>query len=233
MTGTLGLLILALAILAFFLWMGIRQNQKDRAVKRSLGQGLGMRPVTQITEELTRQITAVYRHGQNHVLALRNVFSRTLPQGELYLFDLWESRSGYRGYAQECAFAVISSAVNLPRMSLFPRAEVPGKPGGALGPVFTWAVSPNEPEIRLGHPAFEARYLLTGEADPAVRAALKPALVDYLAKTPPLLLRAREHTFTVSAGDLKNGRRAPDQQTVRALYDQAIRISSLLFSGKA
>ncbi len=230
MIGTIGLLILALVMLAFFLWIGLRQNQKDRALKRSLGQGLGLSPVTQITQELTRQITSVHPHGQNHVLALRNVFSRSLPQGELYLFDLWESRSGYRGYAAECAFAVISSAANLPQMSLFPRGGVPGKPGGPLSPILTWAVSPNEPEIRLGDPSFEARYLLTGGSDPAVRAALKPALIDYLAKTPPLLLRAREHTFTVSAGDLKNGRRAPDQQTVGALYDQAVRISSLLFS---
>ncbi len=227
--GTIGLLILALVILAFFLLIGIRQNQKDRALKRSLGQGLGLRPVTQITQELTRQITSVHPHGQNHVLELRNVFSKALPQGELYLFDLWESRSGYRGYAQECAFGVTSSAANLPRMSLFPRSDVPGKPAGPLSPILTWALSPSEPEIRLGQPGFEARYLLTGGPDSAVRAALKPALIDYLVKTPPLLLRAREHTFTVSARNLKNGRKAPDQETVKALYDQAIRISSLLF----
>ena len=230
MIGTIGLLILALVILAFFLWIGTRNNQQDRALKQSLGQGLGLRPVTQITTELTRQITSVRQPGQSRVLALRNVFSTTLPEGELYLFDLWESRSGYRGYLEECSFAIISPAANLPQMSLIPRGEVPGKPAGALSPVVAWALNPHESEIRLGHPGFEARYLLTGKQETAVRAALKPALIDYLVRSPLLLLRAHEHTVSVTAGGSKNGRKAPDPETVRALYGQAIQISSLLFT---
>ncbi len=229
MGGTIGLLILALVILAIFLWIGIRNNRKDQELKHGLGENLGLRPLSNITRELTGQITAVYRPGHNQILALRNVFSRTLPEGELYLFDLWESRSGYRGYKEQCAFAVISSGVHLPDFSLFPRSNVPGKPGGPLNPIITWAISPSETEIRLEYPGFAERYLLTGKDDRAVRAVLKPALVDFLVKSPPLVLRAHEQTFTVSAIDLNKGQKMPDLETVRALYNQAFQISSTLF----
>ncbi len=229
MVNTIILLILALVILIIFLWIGVRNNKRDQELKQSFGENLGLRPLTNITRELTRQITAVDRPGQNHILALRNVFSRTLPEGELYLFDLWESRNGYRGYLEQCAFAVISSGANLPRFSLLPRSYVPGKPGGPLNPIITWAMNPLETEIRLDHPGFEERYLLTGKDESAVRAVLRPALIDFLVKSPPLLLRAHEHTLTVSAIDLNKGQKTPDLEAVRALYNQAVWISSTLF----
>ncbi len=230
MNDTIVLLILALVILAFFVWIGVRHNREDRELKQKLGESLGLRPLTQITGELTRQITSVHRQSQSQSLALRNVFSGTLPEGELYLFDLWVSRSGYRGYLEQCAFAAISPRRNLPRITLFPRSSVPGRPGGPLSPLINWAKSPLETEMHLGNPGFEERYLLTGEDESAVRAVLEPEIVDFLVKSPPLLLRAHEHIFTVSDIDINSGKKKPDPETLRALYNQAIRISSLLFS---
>ncbi len=226
---TIGLLILALVILAFFLWIGIRNSIKDRELKQSLGESLGLSQLTHIPAELTGQIISMHQPGQSRRLALRNVYSGTLPQGKLYLFDLWESRSGYRGYAEQCAFAVISTGARLPRFSLFPRSRIPGKPGGPLRPIITWAMSPAETEIHLDPPGFAERYLLTGKDENAVRAVMRPALLDYLLQSPPLLLRANEQTFTVSAIDPHNSQNRPDLATVRALYDQAVQISSILF----
>ncbi len=229
MIYTIGLLILAFIILVFFLWIGIRNNINDRVLKQSLGGSLGLGQLTNITMELSRQIISVHQPGQNRRLALRNVYSGTLPQAKLYLFDLWESRNGYRGYVEQCAFAVISTRANLPRFSLFPRSHIPGKPAGPLSPIITWAISPSETEIHLGPPGFEERYLLTGKDETAVRAVLRPALMDYLIQSPPLLLRANEQTFTVSAINLYNGQDKPDLATIRALYNQTIQINSILF----
>ncbi len=226
---TIGFLILALVILAFFLWIGIRNNIQDRALKQSLGESLGLGPLTNAPEELTRQVIAVHQPGQNRRLALRNVSSGSLPRGQLYLFDLWESRSGYRGYAEQCSFAVITPSAHLPRFTLFPRSRIPGKAGGPLSPVIAWAMSPAETEIRLGSPGFEQRYLLAGKDENAVRAVLRPALIDYLIQSPPLLMRANDQTFTVSAFDLYNNQDKPDPATVRALYNQVMRINAFLF----
>lgn len=229
MSSTIILIILAIVILAIFLWIGIRNNLQDRKLKLSLGKSLGLSQLTSIPKELTRQVISVHRTGQNHRLELRNVFSRTLPQGELYLFDLWESRSGYRGYLEQCAFAVTSSSAHLPQFSIIPRDRILGKPGSRLSPIITWAIRPSETELHMDFPGFDERYLLTGKDENAVRAALKPALLDYLVKSPALLLHANGQIFTVSAIDLYNSQKMPDLETVRRLYDQAIQIGSAMF----
>ncbi len=229
MDSTIGLLILGLVILVVFLWIGIRRNAKDRQLYQSLGEGLGLHPLSKLSRELSAQLTSAHRHTQSHSLYLRNVFSKSLPEGELYLFDLWESRSGYRGCIEQCAFAILSPRANLPRISLFPRSAAPGRPGSPLSPIATWAMSPMEREISLDYPGFEEHYLLTGKDENAVHAVMKPALVDDLLKSLPVTLRAQEQVFTISAIDLNTGQKKPDLETVRVLYNLAIRIGSILF----
>ncbi len=229
MIEIIGFLVLALAILGVFLGIGIRNNIRDRQLKQSLGAGLNLQPLSRLDHELAKQITSMYRPGLTHSLAVRNVFSRNLPEGQLYLYDIWESRNGYRGYLDQCAFAFISSRANLPRISLFPRQSLPGQPGGPLAPILTWTKSPSETEIRVGDPSFEGRYLLAGKDESAIRQVLKPALIDFLTKSPPLTLRAQGHVFTVSARDVSNGKKEPDLETARRLYAQALQIGTFVF----
>jgi hypothetical protein len=227
-TGLIGFIVF-LGFLAFAVILIVRQARKDRQLKRRLAESLGFHPLENLSGELSERITTVHRHPGSGRFTLRNVFSRTLPEGEFYLYDLWETGSESSSRLEQCAFAVVSPGAHLPHFSIFPRVDASGGIGNLANRLVTWVMSRFATEIRLEHPEFQERYLLVGEDESAVRAALTPDLLDHLSRSPLLILSAGGDTFSVSTLDLRGGRKKPDLESVSALYNQAIQLSSYLF----
>jgi len=232
MSGIITGLVVFIGFLGFFAFvviLVIRQARKDRQLKCELAESLGFRPLEKVPEELSGRIISVHRHTGSGRFTLRNVFSRTRPEGEFFLYDLWESSSESSSRVAQCAIAVIAPGAALPHFSTFPRFDASGGFGGLANRLVTWAMSRSATEVRLEHPGFREHYLLVGEDERAVRAALTPDVIDHLSRSPQLILGAGGDMFTVSTLDRKGGRKKPDLETVSARYNQAIRLSSYLF----
>jgi hypothetical protein len=221
--------IVFLGFLAFVVILVVRQARKDRQLKRRLAESLGFHPLEKVPAELSGRITSIHRHPGSGRFTLRNVFSRTLPEGEFYLYDLWETGSESSSRLEQCALAVVSPGAHLPHFSIFPRVDAAGGIGNLANRLVTWVMSRFATEIRLEHPEFQEHYLLVGEDESAVRAVLTPDLLDHLSRSPLLILSGGGDTFTVSSLDLKGGRKKPDLESVIVLYNHAIRLSSYLF----
>jgi hypothetical protein len=208
----------------------VRRGRQDREAKRTLAETLGFQPLDPVPAELSGQIFVLHLRVAGQRFSLRNVFARNLPEGQFYLFDLWEEGSESTSRVEQCAMAVVSPGANLPRFTVSPRLELPGTIGGLAGRLTDWMAKQFGPEIVTDQVEFEAHYLLTGQDEAAVRAAVSSDLLAYLGQSPSLGVQAGGNLFSVAAMDLKHALAKPDYAAVSALYNHAIRIAAYLFA---
>ncbi len=221
-------LIVGIAISGTIAVLVVRLVRQDRQSKRDLAESLGFQPLEQIPADLTERITVSHQYLGRGGYRLRNVFQRSLPEGNFYIYDLWAAGGESSSRIEQCAVAVVTPGLNLPRFAIYPRISTPGKPGSLKERLVVWAMSHFATEIAVDHAGFMERYLLVGEEDAAVRAAMTPDLLDYLSRTTNLTLHVYANLFSVSNTDLRTGRVKADVASVSAVYNHAIRIASYL-----
>jgi hypothetical protein len=208
----------------------IRRSRQDREAKRAVAEVLGFLPWSPVPVELSRQIIDLHRRVPGQRFSVRNVFARSLPEGQFYIFDLWEEGTESSSIIAQCAIAVVSPGANLPRFTAAPRLELAGALGGLAGRLTDWIARQFGPEIVTDQAEFQAHYILIGKDEAAVRAAVPADLLTYLGQFPFLGLHAAGSMVTVAAMDLRHAAARPDSASVGALYNRAIHIAGMLFA---
>ena len=141
--------------------------RKNRARKERLVE-MGFEPVDPSDSTLYQKFVSIHQGHARQTLALRNVFRRGIPWGDMYLFALLETSGSENSYLGTGVLAVVSSELHLPIFQLMPQPDMTGMKAGflaqAAGKILQWAVSQSG-TVRVSFPEyaqFERSYMVLG-----------------------------------------------------------------------
>ena len=177
---------------------------------RQFTQSLGFSPI-ESTRELTLQISSLYASpGSKDRYEIKDVSHKSMPDCEIYLFDLVETSGGEYTVKERQAVAILSPTLKLPQFIFIPK----------LNSVLTAII-----EMGLSHwgkrldfpqfPALNNRYLVISREPELAHSFINENLADYLAKTRSHTLYASGNIFTFSEFHESNFIIDPDSMKYR------------------
>lgn len=200
--------VIVLVIVALFgliIFQMIRLEARSRDKKLQISRSLGFTPL-EPGPDLVQTLSALYKSlraegslpaGDN--FELHNVFQQTLPDGEMYLFDLVETSGEDDSNLENQAVAVISPHLDLPPFLIFPKTDREGALAEAANKVLGWLIAQmGQPVDFSKFPEFQSRYLVSSPDPDATRLFLDEGRIRRLAKTRLLTVHAGGNIFTCS-----------------------------------
>lgn len=227
-------ILIPLAFIAFsglmVFWM-IRSQKKTADAKRQRAAQLGFTPVTQPDPRLVERISRLRQTPQSEQVALKHIFCRRMPDGDLYLFDMDSSSGGESSSVTEDMLMIVSPTLNLPRFGIFPRV---GSALGFLGPYLEKAIAlalkrSNMVMVPVETPrSFAERYLLLAESPERVRDLIASGVLEQIAAVENQHIEAEGDAFAFSSLlPTRQPNRSPEE-SITTLIDQAQRIFYVL-----
>lgn len=224
-----------LGFIAFFvamvLWLILSQRRRIQA-KRQRAAQLGLTPLSSPPSILMERLEQLKPASGKEKFQLANLFTRRLPDGTLYLFDLQTSSGGEDSSTTEDMLLVISSTLNLPRFGIFPKpaAVQQGIASQIYDRIVQLAISRSRlVMVPLSSPlAFTQAYALLAESPSAVSALIESGVLEQLAAVKNQHIQAQGDAFVFSYLPLgqKTGPLAEDNLV--NLIDQAQRVLHIL-----
>jgi hypothetical protein len=216
-------LIIILGILLFFgliVYGMFASGRKESERKRQMAQALGFTPI-EPEASLTATLSQLYQSRKaKSRYELRHVSRKTLPEGELVLFDLVETSGEADSYPEQQAVAVISPHLNLPPFMIFPKADIEGQLSDLANRMLHWVVSKVETAVEFPEaPEFQWRYIVTSPEPEATRRFLNENNLRQLAQTRLYAIHAGGKAFSFS--HLDPSRKRFTAETLRERVNQA------------
>ncbi len=158
---------------AIVLWM-VRSNRQQKQERAEMAAMLGFQPVAKTDYALLKDRLAVInpRYGKNDH-ELRDVFLHRLPEGDLYLYDLWDTGGDSSSVVHSRALAMVIPEKHFPRFSITSRLAMPGKFAVLANKMITWAMAHDMKVIDFPEsPQFNERFIGAGENELPLRESL-------------------------------------------------------------
>lgn len=210
--------LLILLVFAGMVWFAVTSSRRAKEAKAQMTQTLGMTPVPQPDSALVEQITDLYRTPWEQFKAdLLNVSRRSLPDGELFLFDLLDTGGDSTSITESQGVAIRSNTLKLPPFQLYPKVDTTKYALGSLAnKIVEWGVSRVGTPVHFPEfPAFEARYAVTSSDPEAARRFFDEEKARYFASTENYALRANGNLFAFNAIELGFKQNDPARLTRR------------------
>jgi hypothetical protein len=226
----IGVLFLISFLLLFggILYFAIQSTRKEAEQKKQMAQSLGFSPV-ETDPKLEEKIARLYRRsGAQTRYELRNVSRRTIPDGEMYLFDLVDKSGDDDSWTERQAVAIVSSYLKLPPFTLFPKTDQKYALSGLANKVLEWGMTfVGSPIPFPEYPDFNARYVVTSnESSDWVRGFFDQRVVDYFSRTQMFMLHGMDDIFTFVEMDPKFKPADPESMSHRV--NQALDVLRVL-----
>ncbi len=216
------LIILFIVVMVAMMIVALRKNRERQQVLAQLKQSLGLTQV-EPNEKLLRKISQLYRSNSREKYALSNVAHKSLPDGELLLFDLEETSGSDNTTLETQAVAIITPGLNLPEFNLLPKAHL----STAISQVLEMIIPGKRPlDLLQEYPALAARYVIRSPMPEAMGGFLTPRIANYLTQTEMVTLRAAGNLFIFSEIDpLTN---TTDLEKMQTRIQRALEIFAVL-----
>lgn len=224
---TLVVVLLILLVFTGLLIFSITTSRKAKEAKAQIMQTLGMTPV-EPDETLLTEISALYQTpGNKPRHSLHNVSRRTLPDGELFVFDLVDRGIESDSWIERQAVAIRSRTLRLPPFQIYPKVDASQYAlGGLANAIVEWGVSKVGTPVNLPEfPAFQARYAITSADPEAARRFLDETKARYFAKTEYFNVRAGGNLFTFA--EIEPGFKTNDPAQMTRRIQRALEIYRL------
>lgn len=218
-------------------YAGVSQK-RNRAERQDLMLELGFTPVEDPGGAVASEILRLHTSKVHGRLQVQDLSKRQESECDVYLFDFVETggASSTSGGPAQNTVAVVSSRLNLPRLSIFPK--LPG--GGTLAGFANRWLSHIEAGRRSmisvrDNSQFDAAYFLAGDNEADVRQVMTSYVMDHLATKPYRHIEAGGDIFTYDrtilgpSGLDPSGRLSKQQQASERLAE-ALEIFGLLRS---
>jgi hypothetical protein len=225
--------VLAAAVAAVVILV-FRSERKRAKEKAAMLAANGFQPLAQPDPELRESLLSLFRRGREarRPLKLRTVFHRESPAGRLAVFDVLDPKAGRGGGGIAFnAVGVVRRGMGLPAFEVVAYSEQ----GGAFGKLmvtFTGSL------LGLGRavpfddlPEFARRFtvlLPQGAEEAAVRAYLTPGIRQALLECRFQLLTAGGDAFALQPNPTGPQRVAGENQLLRDLVEEALRLAPVL-----
>ncbi len=205
-----------LVLFGLMIYLVIFSRRKDLESKRQVAQQLGLAPV-QPDALLTEKISALYRRpGAKSRYELRNLSRKLLSDGEMYLFDLVDTSGEDNSWVENQAVAVVSSFLNLPPFSFFPKSDEKYALSGLANQIVEWGLSKMGSPVTLPEfPAFAARYVVSSSEPEATRRFIDEPIARYFSHTQMYSIHAGGEVFTFSEMNPRLDLRNPENLSRR------------------
>ncbi len=208
-TNTLIGILVVLGFILFFGWMIVwmarstKQQKKERADMAAM---LGFQPVLK-TDHVTLKSRLAHinpKHGSNDK-ELRDVFVKHIPEGDLYLYDLWDTSGDSSNAIQSLALALVTTERLFPRFVISSRLAMPGMLAQLANKVLSWSVGfqmtvvdfPEEPD-------FNEHFVVAGNDELEVRNLLNSSILHRIKGYKGILLAGGGDTLEYSPQFEKN-----------------------------
>jgi hypothetical protein len=221
---TLGFLLL----FGFIVYFAITSGRKEKELRQQVSSALGFTPVEE-DPAFANKIFRLYRRaGQENKFKLQYVFRKTIPDGEMFLFDLTDAAGEDESVIERQAVAIVSPYLKLPQFAFFPKADSKYALSGIANKVVEWGMSKMGTVIAFPeYPEFGARYVVTSEDDLGLaRGFFDERLVLYFSRTQLYMLRGAGDLFTFAEMDTKF--KAGEQENVNRRINRALEIFRVL-----
>lgn len=187
-------IILIFGGMVFFLARNAKRN-KIRSLE--LAATLGFQPVAEMDHpRLLRRLAQINpKHGGKDK-ELRNVFIKHLPDGDLYLYDLWDTGGDSSSVVEDKALAMVYSGRQFPRFAISARINMPGVLAKLANNVISWAITRNLIVIQFPeNPTFNERFIVACEDEQETRTLLDASIINRLARFDGLFLAGAGDTL--------------------------------------
>lgn len=230
--------LIPVAILVFLIgmviWVALAQRQRAQ-VKRLQVARLGFTPLEKAARDVLLRLADLRPFSTRQIPTVRNLYTRRLPTGNLYLFDLETSSGGQSTFLGENLILVVSSTLNLPRFAVFPRLVSGTGTAGALQDRLIQQLASRTGLVvaPVSQPRrFSEHYTLWAESQAAANELIDSGLLDPLAAVKDQHIQARGDAFAYSSTRFKRSDRSPEEELVN-LVDQAQRVLHVLENFRA
>ncbi len=220
-------LLFILLVFAGMVIFSITVTRRAKEAKAQMAQTLGMTPV-EPDPTLLAQISALYRTpGNTPRYSLHSVTRRSLPGGELFLFDLVDRDIESDSWIERQAVAVRSNTLRLPPFQLYPKVDASKYAlGGLANAIVAWGVSKIGTSVQFPEfPAFQGRYIVTSTDPEAARRFFDEDKARYFANTEYFGLRGGGNLFTFA--EIEPGSKNNDSSLITRRINRALEIYRL------
>lgn len=217
---------------ALMVYWVVSSQRRQTEAKRLRAAKLGLTALATPPPGLLERLKRLRPFSAKEKPTLKNIFTRRLPDGTLYLFDLDVTSGGEDSSTSKDMLLVESTALHLPRFGIFPRpaAALPGLAGQFFDKLIHMMVS------RLGlvvvpvsQPAsFTTRYALLAESPQQVSGLIESGLLAELAALNHQHIQAEGDAFTYARLPLGQKSAQPAGDDLVSLIDEAQRILRIL-----
>jgi hypothetical protein len=177
---------------------------------RDSTEALGFTRVQDPSPEFQARIEALYRSPSRRRFKFRNVYKRSFPDGELYLFDLSETSGDDSTILAHMGLAVVSDQLALPWFSMQPKLKLGQKLSALATRLVDAGLSGHGQRIDFSNqPAFDDRYWVFSSEQDAVLAFLDNRLLRAFVASPGYNLVAGGDTFVCNLPEYKYLKQQP------------------------
>ena len=176
-----GLLLLFGLLISYAVQYSKKKEEQRQQTVRSMGF-----TAIETSATLTDRINQFYSWDKSSSqTTLSNVFHKTLPDGEMYLFGLNDSDT------EQQTIAILSPDLSLPKFMIFPRIEMDNAAGKLVNKALIWAISRVETPLEFPEvPEFQERYMVSSPNPDSARRFLDANLLRQLTQTKQYVIRA-------------------------------------------
>ena len=233
---TVTLLIVAVIIGLFALIVyGMISGEKKRLIRKKEALGaLGFQAVENPDPSLLTHLISLYTKRESQNLALRNFYQRRESDSLLYLYEVWNESSGDNDLQEEWGLAMASPYLNLPRFTLIPKIDMPGKFAGMVNHFLEKLTVQGKIKVEFSdHQLFSQRYLVAGDDETAIRKLFSSRLLNRLGDTSYLQADGDKHFLTFSKFDLKRGKQKGKMEDLANRLEEARSFFNLMMEEAA
>jgi hypothetical protein len=201
MSTIAALVVLAmLFIFGVVIYLMINSSRRASEKKRQISGSLGFNTL-EADAELLERISHLYRRGdRKRTFELRDVSRKSMPDGELVIFDLVETSGEDDSYPEQQAVAVISDHLDLPEFLIFPKAGTEGAAADLANRLLGWVLSKFDTPVEFPEvPEFQRRYIVTSPEPENTRRFLSQTVLRRLAQISYLTIHAYGNIFILNS----------------------------------
>lgn len=235
-----------LLFIAGAIWLTHLERKRLRQ-NVELFAGIGFQPLLKLDSQLSEQIIAHYRRGRGSrggpsgvrvigapPLQVKNVFQRSHPDGDLFVYDIWD-RACEVGQVAQGAVAIIRHGACLPYFKIYPLGTSGGLASAVTIQFLAKAKGQGTPVSFADLPEFSQHFtvMATGEdSEDAVRSYLTPTVRQQLAGCKFFVLVAGGDVLAIEDIKIQTAKPAERLEIVRRLSDQVLQLAQTLVPAK-
>jgi hypothetical protein len=194
------LILTILVFIGIVAYYSMSTNKRDSNHRAEVASSLGFRPTSGESYNILMQRLAEInpRLGRSY-MELHNVFTKDIPEGSLFLYDMWNTSGEKNSIVHNQALALIVPQLAIPRFVISSKMMSRGVIATLANNIFTWVFQNTMPIVDFpDYPEFNSHFTIASSDAAAFRNILDHCAVEQLRMHGDLFLAGGKDTMLFS-----------------------------------